>query len=160
MLWLTMTRCCGWLIVASAQQAAVAKSQLHARQANAVPMDQADVKADVITCRGVTANLKHEADTNITQCVDCMDSEQAVLHTGSARTYVENSAVEVQPDSMLLSQVVPQLPDLTVHLKHRCNILLSVCGHSRMQLLHLVRTLHSHEAIFCKCNAGQRQCHA
>ena len=55
--------------------------------------------------------------------------------------YPIDSAVEVSPDPVLLTQVVSQLLDLAVDLKHGGHVLLSLCGHHRVQLLHLVSPL-------------------
>ncbi len=74
----------------------------------------------------------------------------AVWHHAMARSeasavdrvmYPIDSAVELSPDPVLLTQVVSQLLDLAVDLKHGGHILLSLCGHHRMQLLHLVSPL-------------------
>lgn len=55
---------------------------------------------------------------------------------------MEDSAVEVQPDPMLLPQVVLELTYLALHLIHGGYVLLRLCGHHCIQLLHLVRALH------------------
>ena len=81
---------------------------------------------------------RHEAAADIAQGGCYTWLKQAVHCATTARAHMKDGAVEVQPDSVLLSQIVPQLPNLTVDLTHRCNIFLGVCGHCCMQLLDLV----------------------
>lgn len=60
---------------------------------------------------------------------------------------MEDSAKKIEPDPVLLPQVVPQLANLPVHLKHGGNVLLRLCGCRCVQLLHLVRPLHRQKTI-------------
>lgn len=71
---------------------------------------------------------------------------EPITNAGSQHTYMEDSAIEIQPDSVLLPQVVPQLANLSVHLQHGGNVLLCLCSHRCVQLLHLVRPLHRQKA--------------
>ena len=70
---------------------------------------------------------------------------------GTCATHPKHRAVEVNPDPVLFPQVVPQLLDLAVHLKHGGNVLLSFSGLCCMQLLHLVTSMHT--CRHTSCNA-------
>ena len=63
-------------------------------------------------------------------------------HAVTEHTYMEDGAVKVHPDPVLLPQVVLELTYLALYLKHGGNVLLRLGGHHCMQLLHLVRALH------------------
>ena len=62
---------------------------------------------------------------------------------------MEDSAIEVQPDPVLLPQVISQLTNLAVHLGHGRDILLCLSGHFGTQLLHLLRPLYEKTPQHC-----------